>query len=85
MHKLKWIPSQTDLIGTHNTYQCKLHFIKRQNEGIKAQVAYIGHPSCHAQRVCIHGGSSLTGGKPKMKCKYYKSMYISKEVVILRF
>ena len=45
-----------------------IHFIDRLNEGIKSQVACVGHTSCHAQRVCLHGGSSLTVGGSKMKC-----------------
>ena len=61
MHEFRELHGLTDLVGTQNIYLCKLHFIKQLNEGIKSQVAYIGHTFCHAQYVCLHGGSSLTG------------------------
>ena len=57
-----------------NTYLCKLHF-KQLNEGVKSQVPYIGYTFGHAQHVCLHGRSSLTGGGSKMKCKLQKNVY----------
>ena len=66
MHKFRELQSQTDLVGTQNTYLCKLHSIKQLNEGVKSQVPYIGHTFGHAQH--IWGGS-------KMKCKLQKHVY----------
>ena len=61
------LQSQSDSVGNHNTY-CKLHFIKQLNEGEKSQVPCKGHTFGHVHHVCLHGGSSLTGGGLKMKC-----------------
>ena len=57
-----------------NTYVCKLHF-KQLNEGVKSKVPYIGYTFSHAQHVCLHCRSSLTGGGLKMKCKLQKNVY----------
>ena len=73
MHKFRELQSQTDLVWTQNTYLCKLHFIKQLNEGVKSQVPYIGHTFGHAQHVCLHGRSSVTGGGLKIKCKITKA------------
>ena len=54
MREFRELQSQTDLVGTQNTYLCKFHFIKQLNEGVKSQVPYIGHTLCHAQHVCLH-------------------------------
>mgnify|MGYP003683396177 CR=1 FL=1 len=54
MQEFGELQSQTDLVGTQNTYLCKLHFIKQLNEGVKSQVPYIGHTFGHAQHVCLH-------------------------------
>ena len=43
MHEFRELKSQTDLVGTQNTYLCKLHFIKQLNEGVKSQVPYIAY------------------------------------------
>ena len=75
MHEFRELQSQTDLVGTQNTYLCKLHFIKQLNEGVKSQVPCIGHTFGHAHHACLHGGSSLTGGGTKMKCKLHKHVY----------
>ena len=42
MHAFTELESQTDLVGTQNTYLCSLHFIKQLNEGVKS------FPSCYA-------------------------------------
>ena len=75
MYEFRWLLSQSDLVGTQNTYHCKLHFIKQLNEGVKSLVACIGHTFCHAQHVCLHGGFSTTGGWSKMKFKLQKHVY----------
>ena len=50
MHEFRELQSQTDLVGTQNTYLCKLHFIKQLNEGVKSQVPYRSHIwSCAAR------------------------------------
>ena len=46
---IREIHSQTDLVGTQNTYICILHFIKQLNEAVKSQVPYIGHTFGQAQ------------------------------------
>ena len=43
MHEFRWLLSQSDLVGTQNTYHFKLHFIKQLNEGVKSLVACIVH------------------------------------------
>ena len=35
------------------------------------------HTFGHAHYVCLHGGSSMTGGGSKMKCKLQKHVYES--------
>ena len=46
----------------------------------KTALIYIGHTSCHAQCVYLDGGSSLTGGGSKIKCKLQKAcMFMSKK------
>ena len=75
MHEFRWLLSQSDLVGTQNTYHYKLHLIKQLNEGVKSLVACIGHTFCHAQHVCLHGGVSMTGGGSKMKFKLQKHVY----------
>ena len=75
MHEFRELQSQSDLLWTHNTYLCKLHFIKQLNEGLKSLVACIGHTFCHAQHVCLHGGVSMTGGGSQMKFKLQKHVY----------
>ena len=49
MHEFRELQSQTDLVGSQNTYLCKLNFIKQLNEGVKSQVPYKGHTLGHAQ------------------------------------
>ena len=75
-HEFRYFLSQTDLVGTQNTYQRKQLF---SNGEMKT---YIGHTSCHEQCDCLHGGHgfSLIGGESKMKCKL-KNMFMSKKVV----
>ena len=52
MHEFRELQSQTDLVGTQNTYLCKLHFIKQLNKSVKSQVSNIGHTCCHALHGC---------------------------------
>ena len=54
MHEFKELQSQADLVGTQNTYLCKLHFLKQINEGVKSQVPYIGHTFNHGQHIFLY-------------------------------
>ena len=49
--------------------------MKQLDEGIKFQVANVRHTFCNAQHVYLHGGSLLTAGGSKMKCKLQKHVH----------